>query len=370
MKDMHGLIFAYDTNPQMRELTEQRTVSSIPFGGRYRVIDFMLSSMVNADINDVGVIMRESYQSLLDHLGAGKDWDLARKRGGLRLLPPFGFAGRGGGSYRGKMEALKHVGDYIQRIRQEHVVLADGDLVANLPLEEIYDSHLKSGCDITCVCTQKTVGLTERETFLVTGRRGRVVDVIIGRSELDATETLGVYILSRKLLESLVSYCAAHNFYDFERDVLQSMVEKLNIGTYIFNGYVAKLHSTAMFFAQSMDLLKPAVRADLFLKGRAIKTKVRDDASTYYGTESTIKDCLVADGCIVEGKAENCIIFRGVHIEKGATVKNSIIMQDTKICSDAVLNFAITDKDVLVNAGRMLMGHANYPIAISKGSIV
>lgn len=370
MKDMHGLIFAYDANVRLRELTEQRAVSSIPFGGRYRVIDFMLSNMVNADIKDVGVVMRENYQSLLDHLASGKDWDLSRKRGGLRILPPFGFAGVRGGTYRGKMEALQNVDDYIHRIRQEHVVLASGDIVTNLPLDEIYAHHLKSGCDITAVCTHNTAGMVEYETFFVTGRKGRVVDVIIGRSELGAMEALGVYIISKKLLESLVSYCAAHNLHDLERDVLQAMVEKLNIGTYVFDGYVAKLYTTSAYFARSMDLLNPRVRSELFLKERPIKTKVRDEASTYYGPGSVVKNCVVADGCFIEGEIENCVLSRGVRVEKGARVTNSIIMQDTKICSEALLNFAITDKDVIVNKGRMLMGHANYPISISKGSSV
>jgi len=369
MTDLHGLIFAYNKDLRMRELIEHRTVSSIPFGGRYRVIDFMISNMVNADIHDVGVIMRESYQSLLDHLGAGKDWDLARKRGGLRLLPPFGYAGVRE-SYRGKMEALHHVGDYIERVRHEYLVLADGDLVANLPLEEIFDYHLKYGWDITCVCSTKPVGLIESETYLVKGRRERVEDVIIGRTELGAMEYLGVSIISRKLLLSLVSHCAAHNLHNYDRDVLQGMTDKLNIGTYVFDGYAAKLQTTSGYFAHSMDLLKPHVRAELFLKSRPIKTKVRDEASTYYGPNSTVKNCIVADGCQIEGSVENSVIFRGVKIGKGATVKNSIIMQDTTIGDDAVLSYAITDKDVKVNKERMLMGHANYPIAISKNSVV
>ena len=371
MKDMHGLIFAYDTNSRMRELIEHRTVSSIPFGGRYRVIDFMLSNMVNADVIDIGVVMRESYQSLLDHLGSGRDWDLARKRGGLRLLPPFGYAGVREGSYRGKMEALKHISNYIQNsIRQEHVVLADGSLIANLPLEEIYERHLKTGCDITCVCSASPVGLVEDETYLIEGRNGRVKEVIIGRTELRAVEYLGVSIISRKLLESLVSYCGAHNMHDFERDVLQAMVDKLHISAYIFGGHAAKLQSIAGFFNHSMKLLDPGVRADLFLKSRPIKTKVRDEASAYYGAEAKITNCMVADGCQIEGEAENCIIFRGVRIEKGAVVRNSVIMQNSKIGKNALINFVITDKDVVITEGRTLTGHLNYPVAISKGSVV
>lgn len=369
MKDLHALIFAYNKDLRMRELVEHRTVASIPFGGRYRVIDFMISNMVNADIHDVGVIMRESYQSLLDHLGAGKDWDLARKRGGLRLLPPFGYAGVRE-SYRGKMEAMKHINDYIEGVKQDYIVLADGDLVANLPLEDAFDYHLKNGWDITCICSEKPVGLVESETFMVKGRRERVEDVIIGRTELGAVEYLGVSIISRKLLLSLVSHCSAHNLHNYDRDVLQGMTDKLNIGTYMFDGYAAKLQTTSGYFAHSMDLLKPEVRSNLFLKNRPIKTKVRDEASTYYGPDSTVKNCVVADGCQIEGHVENSILFRGVKVGKGATIKNSIVMQDTVVGENVTLNYAITDKDVKVTKDRMLMGHANYPIAISKNSVV
>ncbi|GHV37813.1 glucose-1-phosphate adenylyltransferase subunit GlgD [Clostridia bacterium] len=370
MKDMHGLIFAYDANSRLRELTEHRAVSSIPYGGRYRVIDFMLSSMVNSDISDVGIIMRENYQSLLDHLGSGKDWDMARKRGGLRLLPPFGFAGVRGGFYRGKMDALYNVRDYVQKIRQEYVVLASGDVVVNLPLDEIYEYHLANGYEITAVVTPQTSGLAEHETFLTTNPKGRVNSIILGRAELGAVEIMGVYILSRKLLESLISYCGAHSLCDFERDILQAMTDKLNIGTYMFRGYAAKLSTTSEFFQRSMDLLKPNVLKELFPKARPIKTKVRDEPSAYYGTAATAKNSIVADGCYIEGNVENSILSRGVRVGKNAQVRNSIIMQDTIIGEGAVLNYVITDKLVTVAPGTMMMGHENYPAAIGKGAVV
>ena len=157
MKGLHGIIFSYEKHNDLRELTLHRVPASVPFAGRYRVIDFILSSMVNAGITNVGVVLDGNYQSLLDHLGSGKDWDLSRMHGGLRLLPPFSHeqSPRGVREFAGKMDALASVRSYLKEIRQSHVVLADSDLVINIPLQDVYQAHLDSGADITAVCTSK-----------------------------------------------------------------------------------------------------------------------------------------------------------------------------------------------------------------------
>ena len=372
MKDMHGLIFAYAGGARLKELTEHRAVSSLPFGGRYRVVDFMLSNMVNAGITDVGVIMRENYQSLLDHLGSGKAWDLARKRGGLRLLPPFSYAGKGPyeGAFLGNMAALSDITNYLSHIRQEYVVLAEGTLVANLPLEDALRHHVDAGADITAVCTPGRLGASEHACYILSDDKGVVADIARGREMQGAVETLGVYILSKKLLETLVSHCAAHNLYDFERDVLQSMMGTLKIHVHMFEGFAARMNTVSSYFEHNMDILRADVRASLFLKDRPIKTKVRDDASTYYAPGAHVKNCIVADGCFIEGSVENSVIFRGVRVEPGVRVHNSILMQDVRVSAGAILGYTIADKEVVIGPGRMMMGHATYPIAIAKGSVV
>ncbi|MCL1806632.1 MAG: glucose-1-phosphate adenylyltransferase subunit GlgD [Oscillospiraceae bacterium] len=371
MKNMHGILFAYSSNVRLKELTEHRTASSMPFGSRYRVIDFMLSNMVNAGITDIGVIMRENYQSLLDHLGSGKDWDLARKRGGLRLLPPFAYAGtrRELSTYRGNLEALYAITSYMEHIRQEYIVLADGDLIVNLPLEEIFESHIESGADITCVCLGHESGV-EGGTYLRLGLQNRVREVLLSGLDEKAYPCIGVYILSKKLLEKLLADSAKHNGVIFTRDVLQRMQGQLNMTAYIHKGFSTRPQSVADYFKQTMALLKPDVRKDLFNRKRPIKTKLRDEASTYYAPESHVKRSVVADGCIIKGELEDCIVFRGVTVEKGAKLSNCILMQDTVIREDVDLSFAITDKEVEVTKGRILKGHESYPIAISKGSVV
>ncbi len=374
MNDLHGLVFAYAAGVNLKELTERRAVSSLPFGGRYRVIDFMLSNMVNADITDVGVLMRENYQSLLDHLGSGKDFDLARKRGGLRLLPPFGYTDHEGTHNRvfsGNMAALASIGSYLSRIRQEYVVMAEASMVANLPLEDALRQHIDTGADITLLCTPQRLSTGEQASFLTLDGTGRIVDIAHSKEPPEDTmEMLSVCILSTSLLQTLVTHCAAHNLYDFERDVLQSMLGNMKIFGYVFEGFAARINTVASYFKHNMDLLRADVRASLFFKNRPIKTKVRDEASTYYGPDAQVRNCIVADGCFIEGDVENSVIFRGVRVHAGVRIHNSILMQDTKVFSGAILGYAIADKNVVVGEGRMMIGQDTYPIAIAKGSVV
>ena len=372
MNKLHGIIFAYRSNPDLRELTQHRNTCSVPYGGRYRVVDFMLSNMVNAGITDVGLIAHANYQSLLDHVGSGKDWDLSRKHGGLRILPPFSYADKlGDGTYKGRMDALAGVFSYLENIRQPYVVLAGGDLAVNLPIRDIYASHIASGADITAVCTSHPNGDPKNCDYFTVGEDGMVVDVAVHPKEPKGKESLEVYILSKDLLLELVSHCSAHNISSFSQGVLMEMVRTgKKINAYQFDGYAARLQSVAGYFARSMELLDENVRAQLFVPERPIKTKDRSNPSTYYGPESRSVNSLVADGCIIEGEVENSILFRGVRVEKGARVSNCVLMQGTTIQAGAVLKYAITDKNVRVNPGRMLMGHATYPLAISKNEIV
>ena len=370
MNDLHGLLFAYRADANLGELTRPRNTCSLPFGGRYRLIDFMLSNYVNAGISDVGIIVHQNYQSLLDHLGSGKDWDLSRKHGGLRILPPFSYARRGG-DYRGPMDALAGVSDYLNNIRQDYVIMGRGDLALNLPVADVFQQHLDSGADVTIVCTPTLRGAPRSSEYVEVSESGRITDLSIHPTAADQSmESLELYVLSKQLLLSMVDYCAAHNIHNFSRGVLLPRLSTLKVLPYLHRGYVARFQSVADYFQHSMDLLDPAVRADLFDPERPIRTKDQSNPSTYYGPDAKSIHSLVADGCFIEGEVENSILSRGVIVEAGAKVSNSVLMQGTIIRAGASLSYTITDKNVQVNQDRMLMGHSTYPLAISKDSIV
>ena len=375
MNDVLGLIFAYSSDRAMRELVDHRTAASVPIAARYRCIDFMLSSMINSDINDVGVIMRQNYQSLLDHVGSGKDWDLSRKRGGLMLLPPFGY--RMGSRdympaqfYRGKMDAILGVRNYISTRHRRYVVLADGELIANVPIDEALDAHIASGADVTVVCTHRNMSKSQHNAFYIADKDGRVKEILINPEEAGDCRSIGVFILEKSLLERLMDYCAAHGVYLLEKDVLQKMIKTLDVRIFSFEGYCAESQSIIQYYRVNMDILNRDVRNDLFLKTRPIYTKVRDEPSTYYGETASVNNSIIADGCYIEGKVENSVIFRGVRIGKGAKVKNSIIMQSAVLQEGSSLNNCIVDKGAVFREGRMMMGSESYPVVIAKESTV
>ena len=359
MNDLHGILFAYRSDANLGELTRPRNTCSLPFGGRYRLIDFMLSNYVNAGITDVGIIVHESYQSLLDHLGSGKDWDLSRKHGGLRILPPFSYAEHGHGEYRGNMDALAGVSGYLNNIRQEYVIMAWGDTALNLPVAKVLEQHIATGADITMVCTPTPHGAPRFSEYVEVSADGRVTDLSVHPTAADkALESLEIYVLSKQLLLDMVDYCAAHDVFSFSRGVLQPRLKSLKLMPYIHEGYVGRFQSVSDYFLRSMDLQDPAIRADLFNPMRPIRTKDQSNPSTYYGPEAVSNRSLVADGCYIEGEVVDSILSRGVIVEKGAKVSNSVLMQGTVVKAGASLSYVIADKNVTVNEGRMLMGHS------------
>lgn len=370
MNGLHGIIFSYEKEPGLRELVEHRMPASIPFGGRYRVIDFMLSNMHNAGITDVGVVLHGNYQSLLDHLGNGKTWDMSRKYGGLRLLPPFATErGYQTAEFRGKMEALASVRSYLEEIRQDYVVLADSDIIINIPLTKVYEAHIASGADITCVCRNR-FSRTENATFFQLDGEGRVVKTLIDPKKPEGYHCLEIYILSKELLLRLVDECAAEEKISFRRDVLSGMGDRLDIRGYAWDGLAAQIRTIQEYYEDSIGMLDPNIYRTLTTAERPVYAKEDDETPTYIAPESKCVNSLIADGCIIEGAVENSILFPGVRVEKGATVKNSVLFKHTCVEEGASVSYVIADKYVRVRKGGVLTGTESYPVTVSKNSVV
>lgn len=368
MKGMHGIIFSYERRNDLRELTALRAPASIPFGGRYRAVDFALSNMLNADITDVGVVLHGRFQSLMDHVGTGKDWDMSRKRGGLKLLPAYVDKARWGeGELRGKIDALIGIRSYLDTIRQDYVVMMDGDLVVNLPLREIFEEHVRSGADVTCVCGDDCFAVADG-TYFEIDDDGTVTDTLYNLSQPRGRRSLEVYLLSRELLISMVDDCATHDLYSFRRDVLQRKREELKIRAFVWKEYAAQIRSVQEYYDRSMQLLDRNVRRELFCPDRPIRAKSSDEASTYVDPESRCINSVVGDGCCIEGVVENSVLFPGVTVKKGAEVRNCVLLKETYVGEQAKLHHVITDKNVQISEGHTLMGHQTYPLVIAKGS--
>ena len=365
MTDVHAIVYAYHSSPRLGELTRTRTNASLPFAGRYRLIDFALSSLSNAGVRDVGVIMQRDYQSLLDHLGSGKAWDLSRRRGGMRLLPQFGNSR---GDYSGTAEALNAVISYVRDIPQEHVILMPADILCNIDVAAAVNRHVQSGCGVTAVCTHRTPNGTHyRFTTDDTGRVRQILFRQLGAGP--GVAALEIYIVRKAVLLEILDRCERENRFHFHRDGIAAYLERGGtMDVTMHDGYFARIDAVEDYFAASMDMLLPGPRASLFPTDRPVRTKERADVSTYYGEHARVENSLVADGCIIEGTVKNCVLFRGVRVAPGAMLENCILMQDTVICEGAALKFIISDKDVRVSPYVTLTGSEKLPLVIPKGS--
>jgi glucose-1-phosphate adenylyltransferase len=368
--DLHGIIYTLHSEPQLGELVAHRNSASIPFCGRYRLIDFALSAMVNAGIRDVGVIMERDYQSLLDHLSGGKDWGLSRRTGGLRLLPPFSLPEAHSGHFGGCMEALRSVRSYIEEIGQENVVLSTGDFVANVDVAAAAQQHRLTGAEITAVCTVSEPAFAHHR--FVPDEDGFSHKMLFSQGGAgDGLASTEIYIMKKELLLSFVDYCSDGERLHFHRDAMAHYLRTGGqVGIYVHHGYFRRIASAVDYYEASMDMLKPAVMNQLFPAQRPVRTKERAEVSTYYGETAQVKNSLVADGCYIEGELENCILFRGVRIAKGVKLRNCVILQDTTVGSNAQLKCVIADKDCVITEGCFLSGSERLPILVPKGVTV
>ena len=369
MKDFHGLIFAYYTDARLRELVSKRTAASLPFCGRYRLIDFSLSAMRNAGIVDVGVIMQRDYQSLLDHLGGGKAWDMARRVGGLRMLPPFGLPEYHRGNYAGTMEALIAVSSYIKDTPAKYFVLMLGDMCANIDLTVPMEQHRKSGAPITAICTDRADSEGFRMTY-IPGEDGFAKKLLVDTvGEKDGVLSLEAYIINKETLIELMETSHKESLHRFHKDTLTAWLNnggKMDL--YIHHGYTALIRSADSFYKANMDMLDNDIRHELFPVERPVFTKIREEVSTYYGAGSYSRNSLVADNCIIDGSIENCIVFSGARIRPGAKLKNCIVMSDCIVESNCVLDHCIIDKDCSFSAGTVLTGNDRLPVIVPKGA--
>lgn len=373
MKDVMGVIYTGESDARLRELTMTRAIAALPVAGRYRVIDFLVSSMVNSGIRNVGVIMQKNYHSLMDHLGSGKEWDLHGKNDGLYVLPPF-LTRENVGVYSGILDALRSNTNYLSRSRQEYLILSGSNIIYNCNMDELIRFHEDSGADITMMYTKEpTMQRDEYGTYLAIDESGVVTDVEVEPTHPTYENTfMDVMILKREMLRTLVDRGVAHGYHDMNRDVILRMVQEGNgrINAYEYTGPCWRMDSVQSYFRFNMDILDSANRKALFADNLPVFTKVRDEMPARYGENVNVVNSLVADGCIIEGTVENSILFRGVRIAPDAHVKNCIIMQDGHVHSGAYIENCILDKQAVIKRNARLIGPAAYPIVIAKNVVI
>lgn len=365
--DVLGFIFAGTLDDKIPELAASRTTASIPIGGKYRLIDFVLSNMSNSGINNVGIVAKSNFLSLTDHVGSGSAYDLSKRRSNLTLLTPYG-----GKAFSNYVETIYNMHGYIEHCREEYVMISPGNVVTNFDYNALFDFHSKNNADITFVYKKCVVPAGyDRPITIDVDENGRVKQVFI-KPETTAemvNHVSGSILIKKELLMDAIRKALSLNQLDIKR-LIQNSTENYRVFAYENKGYTAVISSINSYFDFNMDLMKKEVRDELFNPKRPIYTKVRDDAPSRYGLESKVKNSIIAQGCVIDGEVENCVISKGVYVGKGAKLTNCIVMQDTKIGNNTNLNYVIIDKDVTIKDERSLMGFDSYPIYIAKKSVV
>ncbi len=370
-----GIIFPNTYDSIVPELTNVRLMASIPFASRYRLVDFMLSSMADSDVTNISLLVNKNYFSLMDHLGSGREWDLVRKNGGLHLFPPN--VEKTSTVYTGRVSAMAGILEFLADQKEKYVVMSDSNIAANIDFKAIVQAHIESGADVTTVYNETEIP----EGYLNMGNEqafyysygiedGRVKEIYVN-SKAEGVQNLGmnIFVVERELLIDLVNTAFVRGLRYWERDVLLNQLEKLNIQAYKYEGYVARISGIKSYFEENMKLLDDA-NLDALFSGNPIYTKIRDDNPTRYIAGAKSVNTMAADGCVIEGSVENSILFRGVKVGKGAVVKNCILMQDTVIEAGAVVENIITDKEVKVSEGKEVKGADSYPVYIAKRQMV
>ena len=366
-----GIIFANDG--MVGSLTEKRTMASLPFGGRYRQVDFALSNLACAGVRRVGIVTRHSYQSLMNHVGSGEEWGLEMEEGGLEYLTPYSSSKVS--DYRGKLESLYSAMSFLEYgADDELIVMIDSAILSNVDLNKILVSHMESGKDLTLV-TKSGIADGKRKLDLAVklDTDGKITDMVVDyAAPADYEASMDIFIMEKRFLVEQVEHHIAHNRYHMDRDLVmglwQGNADRINI--YSFDGLTMYNESVEEYFANSLRLTDKAIREDLFGRNHPIYTKVRDRVPTYYGENCRIENCYVADGSMLEGTAKNSVLFRQVTICPGAKVENCVIMNDTVIGEDAELKYVILDKDVVIRPGEKLMGTPQNPLIIGRGEVV
>ncbi len=366
-----GIIFANDGS--LGALTQSRTMASLPYGGRYRQVDFALSNLAAAGVRHVGIVTRHNYQSLVNHVGSGEEWGMDLSEGGLEYLTPYAMSSTD--TYRGKLESLYSAMSFLQSgPEDELVVMIDASVLSNIDLMDVVNDHIASGKDITVVAKagicngSRTVDLAVK-----LDKSGAIEDMAVDyEAPAEYLSSMDIFVLNKGWLIAQVKEHIAHNLYHMDRDLVLGLWQKgaASVNTYVFPGVALFTESVEEYFKNSMLLTDRQIRHDLFFYNHPVYTKVRDRVPTYYGQSGQANNCLVADGCILEGCAKNSVLFRQVTIGAGSFVENCVIMNNTVVGENSELKYVILDKDVTVRAGSRLVGTANNPIVVKRGDTV
>jgi glucose-1-phosphate adenylyltransferase len=369
-KSYMGLILAAQDTNDIRGLTKYRPIASIPFAGRYRIIDFSLTNLTRTGISNVGIIVPHSYvRSLRDHIRGGQFWDLNRKDGGIFLMHPAIYSEIG----KSNVENFRSNLEYLYNSKENHVVVCPAHLVANIDMQSIIDSHEKSGKDLTIVYKKidKDIKAYRGSTSVILDENNEVKNFgIIVDSQEGTNISLEIKIIKKDLLIDLLMSGVQNGLIGDFNKFIEDNIHKISTNLYEFTGYATFINSTKNYFKANKDILKKEIREELLLSNGGISTKINDTPPAIYKPDSKISNSLIANGCVVKGSVKDSVIGRRVVIKKGATIENSIVLQSCTIEEGVEIKNVIIDKNVTISRYQKVIGSEQFPLVIEKKSLL
>jgi glucose-1-phosphate adenylyltransferase len=364
LKNYLGVINLDENEDRINELTRHRPIASIPIAGRYRIIDFILSNMTNAGIENIGIFTKINSRSLMDHVGSGRPWDLNRKIEGLRI---FNFS-ENNPVYDDIHNFAENM-EYFTLSKQEYIIISPSYNICNIDFIKLAKHHEETNNDITIV--YKKVDDAAKNFYkcdiLNFDEDSKVLSVgeNIGTFK-EANISMEIYVMKKDLFMEIVWDCVRTGRFRKLKKAIYGSLNKFNVGAYEFTGYLHCINSLSSYYKANMEFLSPRVNKEIFYDQSPIYTKSKDESPTKYTKDSKVVNSIVASGCLIEGTVENCVISRKVHVKKGAVIRNCIVLQNCEIGENAKLTYIITDKHVKIEPGKELMGDKDIPLVMER----
>ncbi|MBU3213889.1 glucose-1-phosphate adenylyltransferase [Clostridium estertheticum] len=368
-KEMIAMILAGGQGSRLKQLTKMTAKPAVPFGGKYRIIDFSLSNCSNSDIDTVGVLTQYQPLALNSHIGIGAPWDLDRRNGGVSLLPPY-QSEDGGNWYKGTADAIFQNTNYIDSFDPEYVLILSGDHIYKMDYSKMLEYHKEKGADVTIAVIEVPKEECSRFGIMNTLEDGSIFEFEEKPKEPKSNlASMGVYIFNWSALKQLLRDDNRDEISsnDFGKNIIPKMLNnEQKLFAYHFKGYWRDVGTIESLWSANMDLLSDDNKLDIHDDKWKIYTVNPMLPPQYIGPDAIINNALLNEGCTVLGEVSNCVLFQGVHVGKGSKISNSVIMPNTKIGNNVVIDKAIIGSDVIIRRNSYI-GNGRDIIVIEKG---
>lgn len=358
MRNQSGMVcmlLAGGQGSRLKALTRNTAKPAVPFGGKYRIIDFALSNATNSDIHDIGILTQYKPFRLNEHIGIGAAWDYDRTYGGLRLLSPF-YSEEGGRWYDGTANAIYENMTYLDNLNPKYVLILSGDHIYKMNYNELLDVHIRKGAEATIAVMEVPWDEAPRFGIMNTDEEDRIIEFEEKPAKPKSNlASMGVYIFNWPTLRKALieDYKDKNSTYDFGHDIIPKMLKaQMPLYVYRFKGYWKDVGTIKSYWEANLDMIDPNNGLNIYEKNWRIYTSAKNLPPHFIAQEAEVSNSLVNEACRVYGKVQHCVLFTNVTVEEGAEVRDSVILSGSVIQKGAKVVHAVVGENEVIRAGQ------------------